>query len=275
MLNTRMSVSLTMAAALVACASQPSIDEIPEGREVLVQTQSGSLVAGRLVKATDTAVVLERRDGGQTSLDRGAVAAVALPDETRDDSGVIRTELSNATVAYREVTVPAGTILRATLDDPLASDTSRVEDRVEATLSEPLRVDDREIVKAGSTLAGTVTDARRSAKVKGRAQLAFRFDTLTPADDSERLAIQTRPIVLEASGSESKDAKTIGIPAAAGAVIGGILGGGKGAAAGAAIGGGAGSAVVLTTRGDEVRLAAGTPVALRLERPLTFQVRVQ
>lgn len=275
MLTTRPIVSLTLAAALAACASQPSIDEIPEGREVLVKTQSGRLVAGRLVKATDTDVVLERRDGGQTSLDRTAVAAVALPDETRDESGVISTELSNARVTYREVTVPAGTILRATLDDPLASDTSRVEDRVKATLSEPLQVDGREIVKAGSTLAGTVTAARQSAKVKGRARLAFRFDTLTPADASERLAIETRPVVLEAAGSESKDAKTIGIPAAAGAVLGGILGGAKGAAAGAAIGGGAGTAVVLTTRGDEVHLAAGTAVELRLERPVTFQVPVQ
>jgi hypothetical protein len=232
-------------------------------------------VAGRLVKATDTAVVLERRDGGRTSMDRGAVAAVALPDERRDENGVIRTELSNAVVAYREFTVPAGTILRATLDDPLASDTNRPEDRVEATISDALRVDDHEILEAGATLVGTVTSARPSGKVKGRAQLAFRFDTLTPADGSERLEIDTRPIVVEASGSESKDAKTIGIPAAAGAVLGGILGGGKGAAAGAAIGGGAGSAVVLTTRGNEVRLAAGTPVELRLERPLTFQLRVQ
>ena len=275
MSKSRILVSTTLAAALVGCASQPSIDEVSEGREVLVRTESGRLVAGRLVKATDTAVVLERRDGGRTSMDREAVAAVALPDERRDESGVIRTELSNAVVAYREVTVPAGTILRATLDGPLASDTNRPEDRVEATLSNALRVDDHEILEAGATLVGTVTSARPSGKVKGRARLAFRFDTLTPADGSERLEIDTRPIVVEASGSESKDAKTIGIPAAAGAVLGGILGGGKGAAAGAAIGGGAGTAVVLTTRANEVRLAAGTPVELRLERPLTFQLRVQ
>ena len=275
MSKSRILVSTTLAAALVGCASQPSIDEVSEGREVLVRTESGRLVAGRLVKATDTAVVLERRGGGRTSMDREAVAAVALPDERRDESGVIRTELSNAVVAYREVTVPAGTILRATLDGPLASDTNRPEDRVEATLSNALRVDDHEILEAGATLVGTVTSARPSGKVKGRARLAFRFDTLTPADGSERLEIDTRPIVVEASGSESKDAKTIGIPAAAGAVLGGILGGGKGAAAGAAIGGGAGTAVVLTTRGDQVRLAAGTPVDLRLEQPLTFQLRVQ
>jgi len=275
MTKAKVLMAMTLAAALVGCASQPSIDEISEGREVLVRTESGNLVAGRLVKATDTAVVLERRDGGRTSMDRRAVAAVALPDEQRDETGVIRTRLSNATVAYREFTLPAGTILRATLDDPLASDTSRAQDRVQATLSEALRVDDREVVRAGSTLAGTVTGARQSGKVKGRARLAFRFDTLSLAGGSERLEIDTRPIVVEASGSEAKDAKTIGIPAAAGAVLGGILGGGKGAATGAAIGGGAGTAVVLTTRGDEVRLAAGSPIELRLEQPLTFQLRVQ
>ena len=56
-------------------------------------------------------------------------------------------------------------------------------------------------------------------------------------------------------------------------MIGGILGGGSGAAKGAAIGGGAGTAVVLSTKGDEVRIPAGTPVTIKLTAPLTLRVR--
>jgi hypothetical protein len=55
-------------------------------------------------------------------------------------------------------------------------------------------------------------------------------------------------------------------------VIGGIVGGGSGAAKGAAIGGAAGTGAVLATRGDEVRLAAGTPVSVKLTAPLTVRV---
>jgi hypothetical protein len=58
-------------------------------------------------------------------------------------------------------------------------------------------------------------------------------------------------------------------------VIGGILGGGDGAAKGAAIGGGAGTAAVLATRGQEVRLGAGTPVSVKLTAPLTVRVAVK
>jgi hypothetical protein len=39
-----------------------------------------------------------------------------------------------------------------------------------------------------------------------------------------------------------------------------------------AIGGAGGTGVVLATRGKEVRLAAGTPVSVKLTRPLTVRV---
>jgi hypothetical protein len=50
------------------------------------------------------------------------------------------------------------------------------------------------------------------------------------------------------------------------------MGGGSGAAKGAAIGGGAGTGAVLATRGDEVRLPAGTPLSVTLAAPLTVRV---
>jgi beta-glucosidase len=57
-----------------------------------------------------------------------------------------------------------------------------------------------------------------------------------------------------------------------GAIIGGIADGKKGAAIGSAIGGGAGTVGVLSTRGKEVRLGRGAPVAVRLLRPLRIVV---
>jgi hypothetical protein len=55
-------------------------------------------------------------------------------------------------------------------------------------------------------------------------------------------------------------------------VIGGIIGGGGGATKGAANGGAAGTGAVLATRGEEVRLGAGTPVSVKLTAPLTVRV---
>ncbi len=260
-----------LVAMLAACSHQPRIDQM-EGQQVVVRTDDGRLVAGQLVKADADTVVLKRADGGDTSIERHAVAAVAKPAAPRDGSGLAHAELDSERVSYREVTVPAGTTLRVKLDDALGSDVSRVEDQVRASLAQPISRDGADVVPAGSRLTGTVTAAQPSAKVKGRARLAFRFDELAIGGRGERLQIDTRPVVVEAAGTKQKDAEKIGIGAAAGALIGGLMGGGGGAAKGALIGGGAGTAAVLTTRGDEVHLAQGTAVDVRLAQPLTFQV---
>ena len=126
------------------------------------------------------------------------------------------------------------------------------------------------MLPAGTDLRGVVTGVQRSAKVKGRASLAFRFTSV--AVDDESYDIRTSSVAREAEGTKKKDATKIGIGAGAGAIIGGIVGGGKGAAIGTAVGGGAGTGMVLATRGEEVRLAAGTPVTVKLSEALTVRV---
>ena len=171
---------------------------------------------------------------------------------------------------FREITLPAGTELPLKLESALASDTSAVEDPVRASLRRSVVRDEVTVLPAGTNLRGVVTGVQRSAKVKGRASLAFRFTSL--AVDDESYDIRTSSVAREAAGTKKKDATKIGIGAGAGAIIGGIAGGGKGAAIGTAIGGGAGTGMVLATRGEEVRLAAGTPVTVTLSEALTVRV---
>lgn len=178
-----------------------------------------------------------------------------------------------ATEAWREVTIPAGTTLPIVLDTGVGSDISRIEGPVNAHLARPITIGGRTVLADGSRLSGVVTDATRSGKVKGRAYVAVRFDTLTPAGDDERYRIHTAAVGRTAPATKKKDALTIGAPAAGGAVIGGIVGGKKGAAIGAAAGGGGGTAVVLSTRGKEVRMVRGSRITLRLTQPLTVRVR--
>jgi hypothetical protein len=65
----------------------------------------------------------------------------------------------------------------------------------------------------------------------------------------------------------------IGIPAAGGAVVGGLIGGKKGAVIGGAAAGGAGTAVVMNQRGQEVHIGKGAALTLKLTEPLTVRVR--
>lgn len=172
---------------------------------------------------------------------------------------------------YREVTIPSGTTLSVELRTAVASNTSAVEDRVQGVLRRALVVDGVEVVPAGARLSGVVTEAQQAGRVKGRARLALRFTSLT-VDDTPT-TIGTAAIAREAEGTKKDDAAKIGIGAGAGAIVGAITGGKKGAAVGGAVGAGAGTGVVLATRGDEVELAAGTPVTTTLTRPLVVQVR--
>jgi hypothetical protein len=173
----------------------------------------------------------------------------------------------------REVTIPAGTVLRVRLTNRVGSDVSRVEDPVHAALARPVIVNGRTVVPAGSAVSGVVTEARRPGRVQGRARLGVRFNELTPANTNEHYRMTTRGWVRQAPSTRKKDAATIALPAVGGAAVGAIVGGKKGAAIGGAAGGGAGTGAVLATRGPEVRLGRGAILLVRLTQPLRVRVR--
>jgi hypothetical protein len=170
----------------------------------------------------------------------------------------------------REVTIPAGTQLRLRLDSSHASNTSRAEERVQAHLATPVVVNGRTVLPANAPAVGHVTVARPSGRVQGRAYLAVRFTELEAAEEQYR--VSTRTWGREAPGTKKKDAAKIAVPGAVGAVVGAAIDGKKGAAIGAGVGAGAGTAVVLSTRGSEVRLPRGSTLLVRLAAPLTVRV---
>jgi hypothetical protein len=173
---------------------------------------------------------------------------------------------------YREVTIPAGTTLRLELTSSVASDSSKVEDAVRAELRQAISVDGREVVPMGADVVGHVTAVERSGRVKGRARVAFRFDSMSM--NGEDYEIATAAVARQAEATKGEDATKIGIGAGAGAAIGALLGGGDGAAKGAAIGGAGGTGVVLATRGREVRLGPGANINTRLTSPLVVRIKI-
>jgi len=251
--------ALLMSTLVAACDQAQALEEIPAGTEVTIAMEDGSLVKGRLsVVDPETVVLTANPNDAKAEVRRTAITQVTTAEQAVDQP------------ERREVTVPADTTIEATLETALASNTSRVEDPVRATLSSPLTVDGVTVVAAGGVLLGNVTSAQPSGKVKGRAHLGVLFDRLQVGEVT--YDINTTPIQYVAEGTKQDDATKIGIGAAAGAIIGGIAGGGKGAAVGSAIGAGGGTAVVLATPGEEVLLTSGTDVAVTLEDAFTVTV---
>jgi len=205
---------------------------------------------------------------GKPAADNATVADATATSESADAQPAVDSKKAD----LREVTIPAGTTLRLTLQSAVASDSSRVEDTVRAELRQPVSVDGTQVLPTGTEVVGAVTDVKRSGRVKGRALVAYRFNSLRAA--GERYDIRTTQLSHQAAATKGEDAKKIGIGAGAGAALGAIFGGGKGAAKGAAIGGGAGTGVVLATRGKEVHLGPGATVTTKLTAPLTVRIPV-
>ncbi len=135
----------------------------------------------------------------------------------------------------------------------------------EAILDDDVVANDQVVLPKGTVFRGTLSDVAPGGRVSGRSQMTLTLDSILREDFE--YPIRTDPILVQAQGSKTRDARTIGIAAGIGAALGAILGGKKGAAVGAAIGGGAGTARVLTTRGQEARIEKEQLLTFSLSEP--------
>jgi len=259
-------ISILLIGAATGCARRVDLEHVPIGTVVEVTRQDGGVVRGTLTARDDRSVRMSAGAGAR-SIPRGQITSVQFVDGTTQPP-------LPAAARFRELTVSEGTVLVTRLNSSIGSDTSRVDDPVEATLTEAVLVDGVEILPAGSVVTGVVTTAEPSGKVSGRASLTVQFRSLTVAgrDEPYALSASLRQTALSTKGD---DARKIGIPAGGGAIVGAIVGGKKGAGIGAVVGGGAGTAVVLATAGREVRLSSGTALSITLDRALDVRVPIK
>jgi len=251
--------SLMLTAA--ACnQEQKKVDAVPVGSDVQLTRADGALVEGTLVD----------RDADAIKLDVGPATA-SVP---RSDIADLRVKPDKAAPApekakFREVTLPASTRLSVRLETPVSSATSSVETAVHGELTQAIVRDGITVIPAGARVSGVVSGVQPSGKVKGRASLELAFNELSFASANHPIDAHYGRV---APATKAKDAKTIGIPAAGGAVVGAVVGGKKGAAIGAAAGGGAGAAVVLSTPGREITLEPGDVFSMPAGRTITVRV---
>jgi hypothetical protein len=265
---------VTALSLATSCARAEAIEDIPTGTEVTVVTQDGTLVRGKIAKVDSELVTLTgERPNSTTEVTRTAITEVKRVDPKEADEAEAKTERPAPARAavVRTLTVPDNTVLDVTLDTAHSSEDSRVEDRVSGTLASPVVIDHVTAIPAGAKLTGHLTTVKDSGEIKGRAELGLQFNRLQTG--SVTYDIDTKPLSWVAESTKKEDAIKIGAGAAAGAVIGAITGGKKGAAIGTAVGAGGGTAVVLATEGQDIRLAAGRKLKVSITNPLTIRTR--
>ena len=186
-----------------------------------------------------------------------------LRSQARGDAAPASTA-SRRSVADEQLSpteIPVGTEFDVRLQSRLNSGTARVEDRFDATTILPYERNGRMLVPAGSVMRGVVnavTPASRGVSRKGELTLVFDRFSIDGRTYSIRATVMQ---ALQGEGDTGKVAAGAGV----GAIIGGLLGGVRGALTGILIGGGG---TVAATEGNDVDLAPGTVLRVRLDAPL-------
>jgi hypothetical protein len=208
-----------------------------------------------------------RRHRQDESQGRGATKTAV--DKLRREIVNLRNDIDDAydaPAARGDIgSVPDGTELQARLEETVSSKTARVEDRVTATIAEPVTVRGQRAVAAGTEVRGLVRRVERAQRPSKGGRLEIEFDTMIV--NGQRVPMDARVVSIEEGGIDKKRA---GLGAVIGGVLGAVLDGGKGALIGAIVGG---TGAVVASEGEDVELPAGTVLTLRLERPLAVARR--
>lgn len=226
-----------LSSGLIACTSAVDNEE-PEAGESALDASSDEQPSPEANEASD----------GETGL-----GVPAFPEEDAPQAVTI--------------TIPAETELIVEIARTISAAESSADDPFTGILASPVEVDGTTVLPAGTPVAGRVVSARESGRVQGVASIELTLATVEVGGQTYN--VSSAPFVAQAETERTEDAQRIGVGAGLGALVGAIAGGGDGAAIGAAIGGGAGTAVVLTDRGDDVVLPAETAIRFLLDEAVT------
>jgi type IV secretion system protein VirB10 len=185
--------------------------------------------------------------------------------------------------------VEPGTHILLSMINSVSTKQAQPGDRLYLETAFPVIVNGKVVVPQGSYVTGTITEVKRAGRVKGKAEMQVRFDSLTlrngvtrdfradlgAIDGDSKETLNREQSKVNGDSNKTKEIETIGATTATGAAIGSTAGAiknhwGRGFGIGTGAGAATGIAAVLMTRGPDASLARGSTVEMVLDRPLDF-----
>lgn len=263
----------------IVCSRRPSDETIAKDIQNKVTTDPETKDSQVTVVARDGKVTLSGKT--KTPSARQKVEQIAreepgtagVDDQTTVESDQVAPGMAAAPPPAEKpkpepIVVPAGTVLTVRTGQALSSKTSQAGETFLATLAQPVSVEGKPALPAGSTVSGTVVTAKEKGKIKGEGELALALTSVSTAGHTYH--IQTSLWSSTVKGKGKRTAATTGGGAAGGALIGGLAGGGKGAGIGALVGAGAGFVGGTLTGNKQIEIPAESALSFRLAAPLTL-----
>ena len=189
--------------------------------------------------------------------------------------------------AWAATDIPQGAHVGLRMVNSVSTRTAKEGDYVYMTTATPIAVGGRILVPVGSYVQGIVTHSVRSGRVKGRAELGIRIESMTLASGAtvqiaphlqsldsagSEQKVDTKENDIKQGGTKERDAARVATLGATGAAVGGFTTDSwRGAGIGGGIGAGAGLVTVMITRGKEVELHQGSMIDVVFDKPVAVE----
>ena len=165
-------------------------------------------------------------------------------------------------------TLPTGSVITVSLDQQVGTKSSKVGDTFSATVVDAIVASNGQtVVPAGSKVYGKVTGLQESNNAGQKAAIRLDFERININGVERPFEANITSTNLQTQGQDTRDEtlKKAGIGAAAGAVLGAVIGGGDVSKilGGAAIGAAAGTVISLGTGEVDAVLPAGSKMTLQ------------
>jgi hypothetical protein len=177
--------------------------------------------------------------------------------------------------------VPEGTPLKVKLQTTISTFSSKVGDPFQGKTIDPVVIDGKTVIPAGSTIEGRVTRLSEPRRIKGKPSIGI-FPEHVVLPDGQRFMLNAVLVdtnipgtdvneegLFKGSGHDRHDQIEIAGGTGAGMLVGGLIGGGPGILIGGAVGAGATTTHWLVQHRSAI-LPSGTQLMLELSRPMTM-----
>ena len=210
------------------------------------------------------------------------LASIAIAQQSPSQPAASSATATTSAESKNEVVIPAGTKIPVALKHAVSTKGAREGDSVYAETTFPVVQNDRVLIPAGTYVQGRISNVKRAGRIKGRAEVLIHFTTLiypsgytvilpgsienVPGADKTSMKGQEGTIRQDSQTGEKIG--TAAGTAATGTLVGAVAGGGKGALIGTRVVGAVGTAIAMLTRGNDVKLDAGTTLEMIIQRPV-------
>ena len=169
------------------------------------------------------------------------------------------------------LTVPDSTQLVVTLTDTVQTNKNQIGDRFTGRVAMPVEAAGKTVIPQGAKVNLVITKLVKGGTLKTPPEIGFTVENIT-LPDGKSYNVATSHIYRKGRSHTDREVGMIGGGAAAGAIVGGIIGKGKGAAIGAVAGAAAGTGAAAATGRQNLEMVPGQLVTFTLMQPLTVTV---